>query len=101
METQGDVLRRRGNWILTVAAVISGFLVFPLLLAMWTPRSYEVIYGVQGRYFIPVLILLGFSLFNRRVTGLRLAACMTIVVLMAILSIASTIPVLRAQYWST
>lgn len=74
---------------------------FPLLLAMWTPRSYEVIYGVQGRYFIPVLILLGFSLFNRRVTGLRLAACMTIVVLMAILSIASTIPVLRAQYWST
>lgn len=50
---------------LVAGSVASLFLIFFIQLVSWTPHPAQVIVGVQGRYFYPVLILLGFSLFGR------------------------------------
>ena len=41
-----------------IVAILSCILVVLSMWIFWTPLSYELIVGVQGRYFIPMLILI-------------------------------------------
>jgi uncharacterized membrane protein len=51
---------------LAIAGLIATALTFGTLYLAWTPVGSNVVLGVQGRYFIPVLIILALS-----VSGLR------------------------------
>jgi len=58
--------QKHDNYVFTinkriVLLIISGITIFLVMTAMllgWTPRSYNIIEGVQGRYFIPVIPLI-------------------------------------------
>lgn len=49
--------------LLVVLAVIG--LVFTSLYIQWTPVTYDIIYGVQGRYFAPILPLIAIGLLSK------------------------------------
>ena len=48
-------------WLIILAIV---FLIFTSLYIQWSPVENTVITGVQGRYFIPILPLVAFSMLN-------------------------------------
>ena len=52
----------------TTIILASSLLTFMSMLLAWTPKSYTTIEGVQGRYFIPLLVLLIPILRNKFVT---------------------------------
>lgn len=58
------VLRRGNKWWMLVLIGAIGFLTMFSMLVAWTPTSSEVITGVQGRYFLPVLPLGAMVLFT-------------------------------------
>lgn len=43
-------------WILFLASLVIGFTTMGMLIS-WTPLSSSVIEGIQGRYFLPVLVM--------------------------------------------
>ncbi|MBQ8647886.1 MAG: DUF2142 domain-containing protein, partial [Oscillospiraceae bacterium] len=49
-------LGKAHRWTMAlILAGVSGLLVFACLT--WTPVNYEILFGLQGRYFLPVLPL--------------------------------------------
>jgi uncharacterized membrane protein len=101
LTAQRDVARllSKPSLLLTIAAALSLFLIFPILLVVWTPHPARVIQGVQGRYFTPILILLSFSVLNGKLTHASRTTCMTIVFIIATLSVSDMAPQLLRQYW--
>ena len=53
-------------WIWFICLVIFGALMFSMLLA-WTPKSSNMVQGVQGRYMLPLLPVFLFTLKNPKV----------------------------------
>ena len=53
-------------WIWFICLVIFAALMFSMLLA-WTPKSSNMVQGVQGRYMLPLLPVFLFTLKNQRV----------------------------------
>lgn len=53
-------------WIWFICLVIFGALMFSMLLA-WTPKSSNMVQGVQGRYMLPLLPVFLFTLKNQKV----------------------------------
>lgn len=51
-------INKRQYLILSIATVIPCLLALLAMFASWTPRNYNYIFGVQGRYFLPTLPLL-------------------------------------------
>jgi uncharacterized membrane protein len=81
------------------AAVVSTGMLFLILLFAWTTHPATVIEGIQGRYFIPIAILLAFAVFNRRLSARERRAGMLIIVLMLVLSVSSVTHTLLDRYW--
>ena len=89
----------RGSLWLIGITLLSAFLILPILLATWTPQPAIFIYGIQGRYFIPTVILLGFALFGKRLTMGGTRACCALLFLAAIISVMGMTPVLLTTWW--
>lgn len=69
LKKPGESMRMSlGNrvWIWLVCLGILGALMFSMLLA-WTPKGYNVIKGVQGRYLLPMLPMFLLTLKNDRI----------------------------------
>jgi uncharacterized membrane protein len=70
MRKQGEpqYLSRRAKAYMCCLAVIGmGFAAAGMLL-YWTPMSYNVIEGIQGRYFLPFIPLLFLAIRSERIT---------------------------------
>lgn len=52
-------LKTRGALIIAGAVVVSALSVFALIYLSWDPVGAPLIEGVQGRYFLPLLLILG------------------------------------------
>lgn len=64
MDNEVLTFRHRSIYLFIALAVI---LVVMLAMAIaWTPMGYNYIEGVQGRYYIPIVVLLLFLFFNKR-----------------------------------
>ncbi len=96
----GDNMRfSTGNriWIWCVCLALTGALLFSMLLA-WTPIGSNVINGVQGRYFLPILPVFLLSLQNDTIvltknadrSILYLMCCANVYVLARIFGIVAT-----------
>ena len=48
--------------LIALAVVLIALLTTPSMLLSWTPEGSDVILGIQGHYFLPVLPLIAFSL---------------------------------------
>jgi uncharacterized membrane protein len=91
----------RGTLPLMFTAVVSTLLTFILELLTWTPYVSETIEGIQGRYFTPILIFLGYSMFARRLSGVQLRWALAIVLVTITFSIEAMIPKLLHRYWTS
>ena len=84
---------------LAVVSLVSFSLIFILELVAWTPFPAKVIDGVQGRYFIPVLILLGYAV-SSTYLSVRTRIASWLLLWTAIgLSVSDTAPKLLYRYW--
>ena len=91
---------QNGNCLsLAIATAPSIFLIFVIQLACWTNHPAKVIEGIQGRYFTPIFILLSFAVFNRRLSQLEIKIGLSVVFIMALLSVSIMGPTLRDRYW--
>ncbi len=54
-----------GKWVVNLIAILLILLVFTGLYLTWSPLQYASIAGVQGRYFVPVFILVLLTFFNK------------------------------------
>ena len=84
---------------LVVATVLSACLILPILLVTWTPQAAKFIFGIQGRYFIPTVILLSFALPGARLVGNSAMALRALLLLAAIISVTVMPPVLLSAWW--
>ena len=89
------------NASLLIGATLSALCIFLALLVMWTPPPAKVIIGVQGRYFIPSAIFVGFALFNNKVSPTKARLAVGLLFIMAATSIMAMGPRLLEQYWVT
>ena len=68
---ESDVINiKQKSFIFVVSFVILG-LVFLSLMLGFTPNTYDLIIGVQGRYFIPILLPLLLLLRNQAIVSLK------------------------------
>lgn len=63
-ENEPNSIGTMKKWYLTLLSVFMMFLVMLALMFSWTPLTSTVIYGVQGRYFLPILPLVFLILRN-------------------------------------
>jgi uncharacterized membrane protein len=92
-------LLSRGPLSLVAAALGAVLLIFPILLATWTPQPAKFIYGIQGRYFIPTVILLSFAMFDARLARFGRGACCALLFTMAVVSVVGITPTLLSTWW--
>jgi uncharacterized membrane protein len=89
----------RGNLSLLCASALSLAFTFVIELLAWTPVNSEVIGGIQGRYFTPILILSGYTMFGRRLSSIQLRWSLLAIFTEITLSIVSMAPKLLNRYW--
>ena len=99
LQRQKAYLLTTGSVALVCGAAMSLFLLFVVLLVAWSPHPARAIEGMQGRYFTPILILLGFSIFGRRLSVPELRMGLAVIFGMVALSIVSMEPRLLSRYW--
>lgn len=85
---------------LAVAAVLATVLMFVLFLATYTMYPSPTVEAIQGRYFYPAAILLGFALFDRRMSQGRIRIGAGVLLFMVTFSIMCTAPKLILRYWA-
>ena len=86
---------------LLCVALTSVVSLYLIELVTWTPFPGAMIYGVQGRYYTPTLIFLGFALFSGRQSALRAKVGISILFVEATVSVVSMVPKLIGRYWLT
>ena len=69
LKQQEETLQYKGvpKWWATVVA-LGVVALFCIACITWTPVNYETVFGIQGRYFIPVLPLLVMALSGENIT---------------------------------
>lgn len=87
------------NLSLTCSVALSLILLFLIALVMWTPHPATVINAVMGRYFYPVFILLGFSMFGRPLGNKERNVALCVALITLVLTVASAGPRLLYRYW--
>lgn len=89
---------RATAFLIAILAVASLTLIFAALLVQWSTFPTEEIDGVQGRYFIIPLVILGYALpqlrFNKKATAL-------ILVSLSVVSVATIYVTLNQRYHTT
>ena len=98
-QTNRDGLLSVGSLSLAVATTICLFLIFFIELCVATPQPAVEIFGVQGRYFIPIAILLGYSVFSKRHRRVESIVGLSTVAITTWLSIVSMVHKLVTRYW--
>lgn len=88
-----------GSLSLSCAALVSLAFLFLIELLTWTSYPAKVIDGIQGRYFTPILILLGYSMFGRSMSPLALRWGWPLIPIAIAFSIMSMTPKLLDRYW--
>jgi uncharacterized membrane protein len=88
-----------GHLALGCGALLSLTAMFVIELLSWTPFPAEIIDGVQGRYFTPILIVLGYATLSPRPSSFEGKCALPIVLLTLSFSIASMVPKLLDRYW--
>ena len=79
--------------------VVAILVLFFLMLVIWTPRQADFIQGVQGRYFVPILLLVGVPLFSGPISPIRKTLGLFIVLILLQVSLMSTSSALIGRYW--
>ena len=87
------------NLFLSGCAVLSIIMLFMMILTGWMPHPARVMDGIQGRYFTPTIIILGFAIFNRRLSRIEHKSALVVIFLMAALSISIMPTTLLDRYW--
>ncbi|MDN8542450.1 DUF2142 domain-containing protein [Erwinia sp. BC051422] len=89
---------RATAFLIAILAVVSLALIFAALLVQWSTFPTEEIDGVQGRYFIIPLVILGYALpqlrFTKKTTALILAS-------LSVVSVATIYVTLNERYHTT
>ena len=88
-----------GSIALACGALCSLLLMFFAFLVTYTPHPAKMIEGIQGRYFIPIFILLAYSIFNRRLSYHEVRVGLILLSLMIALAIVGATPRLLERYW--
>ena len=99
---KGFLLNFDASRLFLIFLCVLGFLsTFVLLLVQWTPFPCSTyIEGVQGRYFINLMIIMGFALVNRRDNDTsKNSLCTFVIVLYGIFSLYFTNAATLERYW--
>lgn len=80
-------------------AALSMLLVFLIGSLLWTPIPGDVIVGIQGRYFTPILILFGYSVFGRPLSATERKWGLFILAFASSFAVLSMVPKLLHRYW--
>lgn len=70
---------RYWRWLAVLLAIIHFIAVNLAIYLAYTPYNFDIVYGVQGRYFLPTLIIIFMALFLGRGTELKSRDRQTIV----------------------
>lgn len=84
---------------LDAVAVSSTVLMFLMELVTWTHHPAETIYGLQGRYFLPIVVLLSFSILSRPLSQRQWTLSALVLFFMLSLSVITMEPRLLRRYW--
>jgi len=88
-----------GTLFLSASAVLALVATFVIELLVWSPYPARLIVGIQGRYFTPILILLGYSLPCRQLSPLSLKWGVAGTFLVLAISIGDMGTKLLHRYW--
>lgn len=66
-DKNSNKLKESDKWLIAFVIVFIVGLMFTSLYLQWTPYKATTISGIQGRYFIPLLILISLLLFNKKI----------------------------------
>lgn len=90
------------RWSLFASAISASALIFGALYLTWTPVGFTSVQGVQGRYFIPILLIMAISVSNMnasRYSRSISAATYGVIFLFATISLAHVTSVLVDRYY--
>ena len=100
-----EVFRVKGQYVIKpkericygcIAAVVS-LMVIAIMWIAWTPISYEIIEGVQGRYFIPIVPLIYLAVANNKQIKIKSSVNMNII-LLCLLNVYAILDVLQTTF---
>jgi len=78
---------------------LSYFSLFTMLLVAWTNHPTKIIDGIQGRYFIPFVIFIGYGFFDKSLDRTQIKKVDIILCSMLIVTMISTPTALMLRYW--
>lgn len=99
VQTSIKVLLSPARLSLALGAVLSTMLLFLTFLLTFTMHPANFIGAIQGRYFYPMAIFLGFAFFDRPTSQSRIKAGSIIIVFLVVLCAAGMVPKLLGRYW--
>jgi len=76
------------------------FAILLILYLVWTPINADMIWGVQGRYFVPALPLIAIAVAAALKRGLPDTARAAIVVMLSLLSVAGSLDAILRTDWN-
>ena len=84
---------------LFISLFLSFFSLFTILLFAWSRHPTLFIEGIQGRYFIPFMILIGYGFFDKSLGKSDIKIVKLIFILMFGITLFSTLHALLNRYW--
>jgi uncharacterized membrane protein len=93
-------MRSRCATAALLTALGYAFAVFLILYIVWTPVQADMVWGVQGRYFVPVLPLIAVALAAALPRGLSEPSTAVIVVVLSLASAAGSLDAILRTDWN-
>jgi len=84
---------------LFISLILSFFSLFTILLFAWSRHPTLFIEGIQGRYFIPFMILIGYGLFDKSLGKSDIKIIKLIFIFISGVTLLSTLHSLLNRYW--
>ena len=84
---------------LFISLILSFFSLFTILLFAWSRHPTLFIEGIQGRYFIPFMILIGYGIFDKSLGKSDIKIIKLIFIFMSGVTLLSTLHSLLNRYW--
>jgi uncharacterized membrane protein len=83
---------------LFISLILSFFSLFTILLFAWSRHPTLFVEGIQGRYFIPLVILIGYGFFDKSLSKLDTKIVRLIFIFMIGVTLVSTLHALLNRY---
>jgi uncharacterized membrane protein len=83
---------------LFISLILSFFSLFTILLFAWSRHPTLFVEGIQGRYFIPLVILIGYGFFDKSLSKLDTKMVRLIFIFMIGVTLVSTLHALLSRY---